>query len=193
MMAVVKNKVEVSEEALWEAFQRGDTDAYANMYHTYYKPLYNYGYNLFADKEFVKDMLQDLFLELWQTKERLGKVESVKFYLIVCFRRKIVYNVCIKKKEASRVREPLCIVSSYESELVSEEAIQEQTKQLTKELNKLPARQKEAIYLRFYQELSYMQITEVMCLKYQTVRDLIYKGLKQLRQKLSMSLPSVVK
>ena len=161
-------------------------EAYSKIYYTYYKLLYNYGYNIFADKEFVKDTLQDLFLDLWQTRERLGKVESLKFYLLVSFRRKILLNKKSKEKEATRVREPLFVVCSHESELISEETVQAQTHQLTKELNKLPTRQKEAIYLKFYQELSYLQITEVMCLKYQTVRDLIYKGLKQLRQKLGV-------
>lgn len=185
MIAVVKDKIQDSEEMLWEKFQDGDINAYAKIYYTYYSILYNYGFNIFADKDFVKDTLQDLFLELWQTKERLGKVEALKFYLIVSFRRKILFNLKAKKKEVSRISEPLFIISSHESDLISEETIRAQAWQLTKELNNLPARQKEAIYLRFYQELSYLQITDVMCLKYQTVRDLVYKGLKQLRQKLT--------
>jgi RNA polymerase sigma factor (sigma-70 family) len=169
------------EALLWESFQQGDMNAYARLYRTYYKSLYNYGYNIFSDKEFVKDVLQDLFLEIWHSKERLGKVESIKCYLLISFRRKILYNLSVKKKQVLPFEAAMQIVNSCEIDWITDDLLQEQKSRLAAELSKLPARQKEAIYLRFYQELSYLQITQIMHLKYQTVRDLIYKGLKLLR------------
>ncbi|WP_313982306.1 sigma-70 family RNA polymerase sigma factor [Xanthocytophaga flavus] len=73
---------------------------------------------------------------------------------------------------------------SYESELIHIQTEVAQQIRLQQELNKLPQRQKEALYLVFYQELSYQQITKIMQLQYQTVRDLVHKALKTLREKL---------
>ncbi|GAA4457017.1 sigma-70 family RNA polymerase sigma factor [Nibrella saemangeumensis] len=177
---------------LWKRFKEGSQEAFSRIYFAHYRTLYNYGYNLFADRDFLKDTLQEFFLDLWQDREHLADVQSVRFYLLVSIRRKILYN--LKKHR----REPLFSVDdeaenytsapSPESDLILEETEQHTHSELTKELNRLPLRQKEAIYLKYFQDLSYPEITEVMQLQYQTVRDLIYKGIKNLREKLKNRL-----
>jgi RNA polymerase sigma factor (sigma-70 family) len=55
-------------------------------------------------------------------------------------------------------------------------------------LNELPARQKEAIYLRYYEDMEYKQIAEIMNVNYQSVLNLIQKALNKLRAEQLLTL-----
>ncbi|MDJ1482901.1 sigma-70 family RNA polymerase sigma factor [Cytophagaceae bacterium YF14B1] len=98
--------------------------------------------------------------------------------------RKLICKINQQHKQSSFTRMNVLQQESYESELIHIQTEVAQQIRLQQELNKLPQRQKEALYLVFYQELSYQQITKIMQLQYQTVRDLVHKALKTLREKL---------
>ncbi|MDJ1466764.1 sigma-70 family RNA polymerase sigma factor [Cytophagaceae bacterium DM2B3-1] len=175
----------LTEEALlWTAFKDGDQQAFSRLYYKYYRPLYNYGYTLFPEKELLKDTLQELFFEIWRDRQKLGQVYSVKLYLLTSFRRKLIYKINQQRKRNTFTHTNVLQQESYEAELILTQTEVAQQTRLQQEMDKLPQRQKEALYLRFYQELSYQQITEIMKLQYQTVRDLVHKALKTLREKL---------
>lgn len=178
----------IDNPKVWQNFKAGDVEAFNQIYKHNYKLLYNYGYNIFADKDFIKDNLQELFFEIWRDKANLGDVKSIKFYLIVSFRRKVLYNLNKQRKVlrknvdySQHTLEPYN--ESYEQDLIERHMEKVQHRYITQIIQTLPERQKEAIYLKFYQDLSYQEIMEVMSLKYQTVRDLIYKALKTLRKR----------
>ncbi len=173
-----------TDAKLWSDFTSGSQEAFSYLYYAYYRKLYNYGYSLIPDKELLKDNLQELFLELWRDRQKLGEAQNIQVYLLVSFRRKLFGKIRTVRKQLTDAGTELLAEDSFETNLIHEEANTEQKHRLAKELEELPKRQKEAIYLRFYQELTYGQITEIMNLQYQTVRDLIYKGLKTLRQNL---------
>ncbi len=177
-----------SDAEVWSDFKRGSQEAFSYLYRTHYRKLYNYGYSIIADKELLKDALQELFLELWRDREKLGQAQSIQVYLLVSFRRKVFGKIRSIRKKRLEGEDPPGAEDSYETSVIARQEEEAQGKRLSQELNCLPKRQKEAIYLRFYQELTYQQITEIMNLQYQTVRDLICKGLKTLRQNLKTLL-----
>ena len=59
--------------------------------------------------------------------------------------------------------------------------MQKQKEVLLAALDELSPRQREIIYLRFYQNLSYEEIADIMDLNYQTSRNLLYKAIRSLR------------
>ena len=71
---------------------------------------------------------------------------------------------------------------------IQKEISQENQQKITQALNQLSKRQKEAIYLKFYTEMDYQQIAEIMQLNYQSVRNLVHASLKKLRQILAMGI-----
>lgn len=71
---------------------------------------------------------------------------------------------------------------SADLRLIEEENEVYQLRKLEQMINSLPARQKELIYLRFYQSLSFEQISEVMQLGRQSVYNLLQKSLNSLRK-----------
>ena len=80
----------MNDLALWKAFKSGDEKAFMTIFDRSTKPMYNYGCKVIGDGELVKDAIQELFIEVWQTRSRLRDTDSIKFYLFKCLRRKLI-------------------------------------------------------------------------------------------------------
>jgi RNA polymerase sigma factor (sigma-70 family) len=171
-------------DPLWEALQKGDQNALAQLYERHSTSLLHYGVTLTGDKELVKDCVQELFITLWNQRSRLSPAQSVHLYLLVSLKRLILRQL---KKNRAAFEAP---VAGSEQEqpaeylIVDKEERQKQQKVLLAEINRLPKRQIEAIFLRFYEELSYEDIASVMNLNYQGARNIVYKAVKTLRKHL---------
>jgi len=170
---------------LWNRFRNGDREAFGQLAGEYYRALYNYGLRLSADKSFVSDCIQELFLELWERRSFLSGTNFVKTYLLRALRHKII-------KESIRLRrfqEPgeldflTANAPSIESDIVQGEQERLQFRQLNEILDQLTKRQQEIIYLRFYQDLEYDEISDIMSLTRQSVANLLHRTLKDIRSK----------
>ena len=171
---------------LWNSFKRGDWEAYTSLYHAFYRPLNNYGYKFTRDVDLIEDSIHDLFITLWTNKDNLGNPLSVKNYLY-----KAIRNILFRKiKAASRFSEiqetdeTIPFEVSYDHQLITneeEKRIQDTVKAV---LNKLPARQQEIIYLRFFDGLSYEEISDIMSINVSSTYKLLYKALDNLQQAL---------
>ena len=78
---------------LWSTFRNGDKEAFANLYHRYFKILIESSLRISHDKDMIKDCIHDLFVELWKNKLNLGIPRSVKAYLYISIQRKIIRQV----------------------------------------------------------------------------------------------------
>jgi RNA polymerase sigma factor (sigma-70 family) len=175
-----------TELDLWLALRNGSEDAFVTIYQKYADVLYRYGMNLTKDDDLVKDCLQNLFLDLWNKKSKLGETDSIKYYLLKSIKRRIHKELIYqnKKQSVNDIVENYSfnIVLSCESQLISYQEKQEQEKELKGKLDKLTKRQKEAMYLYFYSELSYEEVASIMSLKISSVYDLVYDALKSLKK-----------
>jgi RNA polymerase sigma-70 factor (ECF subfamily) len=175
------------EAALWERFRRGDSNALAVLFQRLYEGMALYGYKLMGEKSMVEDCVQELFADLLH-KQPPPEVEFVRAYLFKSLRYKLI-RVAEQQRSRQR-REHLSQANageasfdfySFESAQNDPEAIR-QRQQLVSALDQLSPRQREIVYLRFYQNLSYEEIAEIMELNYQTSRNLLYKAIKALRK-----------
>ncbi|MBS3808229.1 MAG: sigma-70 family RNA polymerase sigma factor [Bacteroidales bacterium] len=171
---------------LWEKFKTGDKEALSRIYYTYYNPLYDYGIRIHNDPAFIKDCIQELFFDLINKLSTLGSTDSIKSYLMASFRRRVFVKLKKSKGinylEDSYAPDAFEIEPSAETQMISEESKDIYTKKIQGMLSKLSSREREAIYLKFYKNLSYKEITEVMEVNYQSARKLIYRAIKSLRE-----------
>ena len=172
---------------LWNSFKKGDWEAYTNLYHAYYRLLNNYGHKFTKDVNLIEDAVHDLFVTLWTTRSNLGNPLSVKNYLYKSLR-----NILFRKiKSASRFfnlqedDESIPFVVSYDHQLISNEDEKKLQQTISDVLDKLPARQKEIIFLRFYEGLSYEEIADIMGIHLSSTYKLLYKALENLQQSLA--------
>lgn len=172
--------------ALWLAFKKGDRAAYARLVHIFYKILFNYGTKLCRDTSVVEDCIQDLFLELWQRRDYLAETEHLKFYLLKALRRKIYYENNKQQKwqqESLSANQEVDFIGEFsiEAKIIEVETTEHHLKKLDDVLSKLTKREREVIYLKFYQEMDYEQIANLMSINYQSARNLIHAAIKALK------------
>lgn len=175
----------LTDSEIWTSFKKGEEWAISFVYSEYAKILYRYGLKFTSSTNFIEDTLQDLFTELIKNRKTVGNTDNILFYLLKSFKRKLLRKLQTEKKFVGdkEIWEYHFDVSwSVEHELILKEVSKQKSKLLSKALNKLTPRQKEAIYLRFTKELSYKEIAEVMDISVEACRNLISKAISILKK-----------
>ena len=174
------------DSMLWQSLKRSERAAYEILLKKYYTIVLNYGVRFYRDKEFVKDCVQDLFIEIWNRREYLADVVSVKSYLLQSIRKNIIRESSRLKwfREADKISDDhdFDVEFDIETYLISREVENELLQKLRFELDKLTKRQREAIFLRFNQDLSYEEIAIIMDINYRSVVNLIHEAIKAIRK-----------
>lgn len=176
----------VPDEELWNALQEDDSAAFTLLVRRHARLLISYGRKFSPDPEVVQDAVQDLFAEIWQYRKRITPVQNIHTYLYVSLRRKILKAV--KRSSGISLSEPgfheipFHITFSVQEQWIESESEHLRIRYLNSLINRLPERQKEALYLKFYQNLSHEEIAEVMGIRYQSVSNLIQRALEQIRR-----------
>lgn len=169
----------------WRRFKNGDVKALEGIYRSHIKSLINYGLRVTPDLNLVKDSIQDLFIELWRNRENLADTDQPKYYLFRALRNKLsraaTQQSFISEAEMQLSSNDL-LTNPIELEILAREQEIQTRKTLQQLLDKLPRRQQEVIYLRFYHNFPYEIIASTMNMNYQSVLNLVQRALKTLRQ-----------
>lgn len=179
------NNPPVEIDTLWSRLQKGDAAALESLMRLCLKEMFHYGTKFSADDEFIKDCIQDVFLEIWQRHTTLGTAPSVKAYLFASLRRRM--HKLYRQRErlfsanSADVNAGFDVVFSPENHWIEQETIIENARNISALLNKLSKREKEIVYLKFYQNLSRTEIAEVMNLNQQSVSNLLQTTLQKMR------------
>lgn len=180
-------------EKLWDAFKEGDREAFAQIYQKHVIVLLNYGSKICSNNAMVEDCIQDLFIELWQRRENVSSTTSIKFYLFKALRNRIHRHNSRRLAERESLDEHFISLNdtSYEEKIIQMEVESFQIKQLREKVDQLPARQREAINLRYYHDFSNKEIASLMGISYHAACKFIYAGLKNLVENLSRRIGGV--
>ena len=177
--------VSSSVEGLWERFCKGDRDALGTIYRGNVDDLFHYGMHFCRDSEIVKDCLQDLFQCLWLEREHVSSdVQNIRYYLLSSLRRRLLRSLIKYRKsntESSSASFDFELIPPQEEIIIQNETYHQQVTQLREGIATLSRRQREAIYLRFYQNLSYADIAHLMSMKVDSVYNLISKAIGLLK------------
>jgi RNA polymerase sigma factor (sigma-70 family) len=143
-----------------------------------------YGIRFKDDQEFIKDCIQDVFFKLIKAGEKLSPTENIRFYLF-----RALKNTIFKELDKSKKNELLEFVKlKFDAPFTLEEEIEEKENASNKEmallkaLNELSDRQREIIYLRYDCGLEYNQICDIMQLKNDSARKLVFRAIKSLKE-----------
>jgi RNA polymerase sigma-70 factor (ECF subfamily) len=172
--------------ANWECMVHGDKNAFLKIYKEYYTALFHYGLSLTNDRELTKDCIQELFLDVWNTRSSIKKnVENARCYLCTWLRRKI-------NRHRNRVEkiQPVSFTSviadpvemSYEELLVAHQLTEEKKVRLNRAISKLTKKQIEIIRLKYFENLGYAAIAEKTSLTTRTIYNIIYEAIHILRE-----------
>ncbi|MFL9485677.1 RNA polymerase sigma factor [Chitinophagaceae bacterium LWZ2-11] len=172
----------VNEHEWWHEFKQGDVNAYRQLYEKFAPQLYNYGTKFTKDITIVEDAIQDLFYTLWTSRERISQPPSVRNYLFKSLRTGIYKklnksNLFVNEEDASDFHFELAI----DETLAQREHLLQIKKQVEQALSSLTSRQREIIYYRFYQNLGFDEIADIMNMQVRATYKLTARALETLR------------
>ena len=176
-----------AEQLAWDDFRKGDQDAFASLYHLHIQPLIAYGMRVTGEQQMVKDVIQDLFVELWRSRAHLQPVQSVRGYLLKALRYKLLRNAKIKTRYFAELPDrpdP----DNAELQLLDTEKEHQRRERIRLALERLPGRQREMVNLRFYHGCSTEEVAEIMAVNYQSAANLLHRAIVQLRDILGPGL-----
>lgn len=185
----------MDEKKIWQNLKAGDKKALELIFHRYQEDLFQYAVKFCGNRQMAEDHLQNLYLKIWKRRERLGEVQSIKTYLWVALRRDLIQTLR-RRKRRKEIRENEVISESFilsaEEFVIKGEQIVQQKKELKKAIEELSPRQREILFLRFYEGMTYQEIEKVMCINYQVARNYLSASLQKIREVISVDFPTLI-
>ncbi len=174
----------LSDNQLFEKLcTEGSFSAYKELFDRYWLKLYSAAKTRLHDDDEAKDCVQDIFLNIWSKRETLPLPISVKAYLLIALKNKILnilrQKLTIEKHLQNYLEELDTRVETADPELEFHEleAIIED------EVSRMPEQMRRIFILSRDEGLSGAQIAEKLSISHQTVRNQISTSLKRLRQR----------
>lgn len=176
----------IDDLTLWQHFIEGDEEAYAIIYDKYVSSLYSYGICFTIDKCLVEDCIHDLFVKLYKNRKNLKKTTNVKFYLLTALKRQL-YNALRDELDTISIEDSPVFHIEYtiEDRMIEREQDISQKERILEMLQILSPHQKEIIYYRFEEGLSYEEIGNLMNMKTQSVQNTVQRAFRKLRKTFS--------
>lgn len=146
---------------IWTQIALGDQDAYATMYRYYFGRFYNYGKKFIEDIVLIEDAAHETLLLVWEKRTSLNEIKFANTYFYSIFRNKLISLIKQQKHnhlEGVDIEEP----GFNAEQIILEREIDDATKtRLQKAIGSLTPRQREIIFLRYYEGLSYEEVAGI--------------------------------
>jgi RNA polymerase sigma-70 factor (ECF subfamily) len=166
--------------------------AYTEIFERYSKILVNHAYKLLGDRDQANDVVQDVFLAIWNKRSEIVLTGALSSYLYKATRNRILNHVAHEK-----------VVSNYADSIsnfiendyvLADSSLREKELEavIAKEIAQLPEKMREVFLLRKVEELSYEEIALQLNITDKTAKQQVYNSLKILRYKLKSSLGFLV-
>lgn len=185
-MSLAKSSNANNDVQLWQQLKQGSELALGKLIKLYFNLLINYGFKFVKDEAFVKDCVQDVFISVWTHRDTILTPNSIHAYLLSSVRRRILREKVRQRVEDNSTvnnleNEPELFDFSHEWLLIEQDSLNEMNLKVSELLNKLPKRQREVLYLRFYQNLERTEIAEIMGVNEQSVSNHLQSAFKNFK------------
>lgn len=170
-----------TERELTALLRKGDHAAYARIFHRYKEMLYRHAFNLLGDLDEAEDIVQEVFLVLWQKRETLEPVSSLQAYLYKATRNRI-FNLMSHRKVAARYQQS---ISRFweQGRYITDEQLREKelTKIIEQEIRALPPGMQRVFRLSREEGLSHQEIGTRLDISPKTAKLQVAKALRILK------------
>ncbi len=163
--------------------QIGDKEAFGQLYSLYYARIFRFIYYLVYDHELAKDLTQTCFLKTWKSLPGFSLKKGTLQAFIFAVARNLVVDYQRKKKELT-----LDVVADVPSreDILKAYSSKEQTQVLYTVLLRLKKFEKQLIVLRYFEELSFKEIAQVVNRDERVIRVRVHRILRKLKQQLEV-------
>ena len=168
-----------SDKQLFNLFKNGDEIAFTRIFNTYWEELFISAYHILKDEDSCKDIVQEIFITLWDRREEI-EIQNLKAYLL----QAVKYRVFKKIRENEKFGYFNDLYSNYENIQTVEYQYEftELSGSLNKAIKNLPEKCSEVFHLSRIEGLSNPDIAKKLGISVSTVENQIYKALKILKK-----------
>ncbi|GAA3587292.1 sigma-70 family RNA polymerase sigma factor [Flavivirga amylovorans] len=189
-MSIESETTQKEFERIWIEFVNGDKTAFTSIYNSNVDALFSYGMKLNSNKNFVKDCIQDVFLDIYEHRQQISMPRNAKFYLFKALKRTMFRELKKERKKSSLPEvENLSFFTEYniETKTINKEVKKHQKELVAKITKELTPKQQEILYLRFTKGFNYIEISEITDINHDSVRKQVYRAIKKLRKTLDLN------
>lgn len=181
------------EKELIEKCKEYDKYSFMKLYNMYEKYLYSLCFNYVQNPHDALDMVQEIYIKIFKNINKFDTdmpfhpwIRKISVNTCLNFKRTIKNNVISMNANISHTEDEIALEDTFVSkEDVLEEIINSETKTIIKTyLNEMPEEYRMVILLRYYEELSYNEIAEIIGKPLGTIKTEIYRAKAILRKKL---------
>lgn len=167
--------------------EKGDEPSFSIIYNNHVDDLYSYGISLGFQKEMCKDAIQDTFYKLYISKDNLSYVKNVTAYIFKSFKHRLIdlSRKKIKEETLESVAESFTVQVTVLDNIIDSEDAEILKKKVTSLLNGLTPNQREVVYLKYMIGLGHKEIADVLDIREESARKLLYRTMEKLRQQVS--------
>lgn len=166
------------------------TEDYELIFRQYYEALCNYANNWLRDMDHAEEVVQEVFVKLWEKKQSLNIEGSVKAYLY-----KSVYNTAMNEIRRGKMKEKYVNEASNHEKVTQPSegsALRDLEKRIETALQELPEQCRLVFRMSRFEELKYREIADVLNISVKTVENQMGKALRIMRENLSDYLVMVL-
>lgn len=179
----VKTEKSVNWSSEWKQFKKGNQESFRKIYDFFFDRLFWYGSKISADNDLIEDCIQELFLSLYSRRENLSETDNLEFYLL----KSLKLTIYQKLRYQNRFNDLSLPLNNFELQLADEideaEGVNSSRIELVKaSMDSLSPSAKEILYLKFYSNLDYKQIGEMLGVKPDSVKKQVYRTVARLKE-----------
>lgn len=172
----------LNDNELLDYLKNEDERAIVAIYKKYWEPIFSTAFNLFQDKEACEDIVQEIFINLWNKRQEIEIKVSLKAYLYASMRYEIYRQIRL-----GSVRETIFEDINQRLSTPSPHHVLEYKEllcQISSIVETLPERCKEVYKLSREEQLSHKEISKILNISTKTVENHLTKALRVLRMPL---------
>ena len=172
----------IQDELLQEQLHAGDEQALFSLVLLYYNDLFRYALKFTAEPELTKELVNQFFIHAWENRSNFSQAKKLQPYLMVSFKRFLIAWYRTNQKKNFRTPEAIELIAQpYEEYIISLQKDACLKQALHEAIQSLSKRQRQLVQLRFYEQLTYEQISETTALSIRTIYNKLNIALKKLR------------
>lgn len=178
------------ERTVVAALKRGEVWAFDTVYNEYFSIIYQYSRRLLKSSLEAEDVTQEVFMRLWAGRESIRSEESVRPLLFISARNLLAS--CLRKRMSTPIFEDYL---EYVNHLPESEhrpvEFDEFLENVMKHIDGLPGSQPKVVRLSKFEHKSNKEIASILGMNEQSVKNSLSQGLKTLRIKLGLIVPTI--
>lgn len=175
------------ESELIKAIRLSDQAAFKVLCQIYYDLLYRFLWRKTRDEETAKDLVQELFLNVWKIRANLEESQSLKAYLY-----RSANNLAINHLKKKALRQARLVDNAAVEQIAGTDERSDFQEYAEDALHGLPEEQRLVFMLNKFEGLKYAEIAELLQISVKTVESRMSKALKMLREKLQHLLIFII-